>query len=162
LGKKSTIFIATGLGVRPLLARNIGPFDADNGGHSVIVLNYRFWQRHFGGDPHIIGQHSKSITLPTPSSGSCRTASHSITPPAPAMSTCRPPTLRSSPSCAPVCERASRALSLASRARAHHRALPARNRPHPDASSSRRCALANHRLRQLLNPSAGLWQHPPA
>jgi predicted permease len=46
----------TFFGVRPLLGRNIEPSDAENGGHSVIVLNYRFWQRHFGGDPHIIGQ----------------------------------------------------------------------------------------------------------
>ena len=43
-------------GVRPLLGRNIQPSDAENGGHPVIVLNYRFWQRHFGGDPHVIGQ----------------------------------------------------------------------------------------------------------
>src|ERR1041385_3715392 len=43
-------------GVRPLLGRNIQPSDAENGGHSVVVLNYRFWQRHFGGDPHVIGQ----------------------------------------------------------------------------------------------------------
>jgi predicted permease len=42
--------------VRPLLGRNIEPYDAENGGHSVVVLNYHFWQRHFGGDPHIIGQ----------------------------------------------------------------------------------------------------------
>ena len=28
----------------------------ENGGHSVVVLNYRFWQRHFGGDPHVIGR----------------------------------------------------------------------------------------------------------
>jgi MacB-like periplasmic core domain len=46
----------TFLGVRPLLGRNIEPSDAENGGHSVVVLNYRFWQRHFGGDPHIIGR----------------------------------------------------------------------------------------------------------
>jgi predicted permease len=46
----------TFFGVRPLLGRNIEPYDAENGGHSVVVLNYRFWQRHFGGDPHIIGQ----------------------------------------------------------------------------------------------------------
>jgi predicted permease len=46
----------TFFGVRPLLGRNIEPSDAENGGHSVVVLNYRFWQRHFGGDPHIIGQ----------------------------------------------------------------------------------------------------------
>jgi predicted permease len=43
-------------GVRPLLGRNIEPSDADNGGHSVVVLNYRFWRRHFGGDSHVIGQ----------------------------------------------------------------------------------------------------------
>jgi predicted permease len=46
----------TFFGVRPLLGRNIEPSDAENGGHSVIVLNYRFWQRHFGGDRHVIGQ----------------------------------------------------------------------------------------------------------
>jgi len=41
-------------GVRPILGRNIEPSDAENGGHSVVVLNYRFWQRHFLGDPHVI------------------------------------------------------------------------------------------------------------
>ncbi len=44
----------TFFGVRPLLGRNIEPSDAENGGHSVVVLNYRFWQRHFGGDPHVL------------------------------------------------------------------------------------------------------------
>ena len=43
-------------GVRPLLGRNIEPSDAENGGRSIVVLNYRFWQRHFGGDPHVIGR----------------------------------------------------------------------------------------------------------
>jgi predicted permease len=46
----------TFFGVRPLLGRNIEPSDAENGGHSVVVLNYRFWKRHFGGDPHVIGR----------------------------------------------------------------------------------------------------------
>jgi predicted permease len=46
----------TFFGVRPLLGRNIEPSDAENGGHSVVVLNYRFWQRYFGGDPHIVGK----------------------------------------------------------------------------------------------------------
>jgi predicted permease len=46
----------TFFGVRPLLGRNIEPSDAENGGQSVVVLNYRFWQRHFGGDPHVIGR----------------------------------------------------------------------------------------------------------
>jgi predicted permease len=41
------------LGVRPLFGRMIEPFDA---GHAVVVLNYRFWQRRFGGDPHVIGR----------------------------------------------------------------------------------------------------------
>ncbi len=46
----------TFFGVRPVLGRNIEPSDAEKGGHSVVVLNYRFWQRHFGGDPHVIGR----------------------------------------------------------------------------------------------------------
>src|SRR5215470_6409954 len=40
-------------GVHPLFGRMIEPFDA---GHPVVVLNYRFWQRRFGGDPHVIGR----------------------------------------------------------------------------------------------------------
>src|ERR1700722_6751998 len=43
-------------GVRPLLGRNLEPSDAENGGPSVVVLNSRFWQRHFGGDLHVIGR----------------------------------------------------------------------------------------------------------
>ena len=42
--------------MHPLLGRNIEASDAENGGRSVVVLNYRFWQRHFAGDPHVIGQ----------------------------------------------------------------------------------------------------------
>jgi predicted permease len=47
---------ASFFGVPPLLGRNIEPSDAENGGHSIVVLNYRFWQHHFGGDPHVIGR----------------------------------------------------------------------------------------------------------
>ena len=43
----------TFLGVRPLFGRMIEPFDA---GQPVVVLNYRFWQRYFGGDPRVIGR----------------------------------------------------------------------------------------------------------
>src|SRR2546421_2697706 len=43
----------TFLGVRPLFGRMIEPFDV---GHPVVVLDYRFWQRYFGGDPHAIGR----------------------------------------------------------------------------------------------------------
>ena len=46
----------TFFGVRPLLGRNLESSDADNGGQSVVVLNYRFWQSYFGGDPHVIGR----------------------------------------------------------------------------------------------------------
>ncbi|KAA6462917.1 ABC transporter permease [Acidobacteria bacterium AB60] len=43
-------------GVRPLLGRNLEPSDGENGGHAVVVLNYRFWQRRFSGDPQVVGQ----------------------------------------------------------------------------------------------------------
>jgi hypothetical protein len=43
-------------GVRPLLGRDIEPSDAESGGRPVVVLNYRFWQRRFGGDSRIIGR----------------------------------------------------------------------------------------------------------
>jgi predicted permease len=46
----------TFFGMRPLLGRNIQPSDAESGGRSVVLLNYHFWQRHFGGDPHVIGR----------------------------------------------------------------------------------------------------------
>src|SRR5215831_14630334 len=46
----------TFLGVHPLLGHNIEPSDAENGGHPVVVLNYRFWRRYFGGDPRVIGR----------------------------------------------------------------------------------------------------------
>ena len=43
-------------GVRALLGRGIEPFDDQGSGQHVAVLNYRFWQRHYGGDPHLIGR----------------------------------------------------------------------------------------------------------
>jgi predicted permease len=46
----------TFFGVRPLLGRNLEPSDAQNGGQFVVVLNYRFWQSYFGGDPHVVGR----------------------------------------------------------------------------------------------------------
>ena len=53
-------------GVRSLLGRNIQASDAHGAGHSAAVLNYRFWQRHYGGDPHVIGPRSNSTTPPSP------------------------------------------------------------------------------------------------
>lgn len=46
------------LGVPPLLGRNLGPSDSPDGQEPqpVVVLHYRFWQRHFHGDPAILGK----------------------------------------------------------------------------------------------------------
>lgn len=46
------------LGVPPLLGRNLGPSDSPDGQGSqpVVMLNYKFWQRHFNGDPDAVGQ----------------------------------------------------------------------------------------------------------
>ena len=43
-------------GVGPLLGRFIQPSDAEQGGQPIVVLNYGFWQRHFHGDPSVIGR----------------------------------------------------------------------------------------------------------
>jgi predicted permease len=45
------------LGVEPLLGRAILPEDdIARGGHPVVMLSYRYWQRAFGADPHVIGR----------------------------------------------------------------------------------------------------------
>jgi predicted permease len=43
-------------GVRALLGRGIEPLDDQGSGQHVAVLNYKFWQRSYGGDPHAIGR----------------------------------------------------------------------------------------------------------
>ena len=50
------------LGLRPILGRYIMPADAPDGQdpQPVAVLSYKFWQRHYRGDPAIVG---KSIQL---------------------------------------------------------------------------------------------------
>lgn len=46
------------LGVPPLLGRNLGPSDAPDGQEPqpVVELHFRFWRRHFNGDPSVIGK----------------------------------------------------------------------------------------------------------
>ncbi len=44
------------LGVAPLLGRTITEEDGHPGAPPVFVLNYRTWQREFGGDPKILGK----------------------------------------------------------------------------------------------------------
>jgi len=57
------------LGVPALLGRNLGPSDSPDGQEPqpVVMLHYRFWQRHFNGDPTIIGKsmqlNHKSYTI---------------------------------------------------------------------------------------------------
>jgi predicted permease len=43
------------LGVPPLLGRTISKEDGSPGAPPVFVMNYRLWQREFGGDPKILG-----------------------------------------------------------------------------------------------------------
>jgi len=45
------------LGVQAMLGRSITPADDQKvGAHPVVVLSYSHWQRHFGGDPAVVGK----------------------------------------------------------------------------------------------------------
>jgi putative ABC transport system permease protein len=48
------------LGVRPLLGRVLMPEEMDPANSRVVVLDFGFWQRQFGGDPGVLG---RTITL---------------------------------------------------------------------------------------------------
>lgn len=50
----------SGLGVRPILGREITPADEELGAPPVVVLSYRYWQNRLGGDPSVVG---KAITI---------------------------------------------------------------------------------------------------
>lgn len=43
------------LGVDPLVGRSIGPADAEPAAPPVFAMNYRVWQKHFNGDPKVVG-----------------------------------------------------------------------------------------------------------
>jgi putative ABC transport system permease protein len=43
------------MGVPALIGRTPTAQDAQPGAEPVVVLGYRFWQRQFGGDPHVLG-----------------------------------------------------------------------------------------------------------
>lgn len=44
------------LGVRPLMGRDFSPDEEQLGREQVLILGYGLWQRHYGGDPGIVGQ----------------------------------------------------------------------------------------------------------
>src|SRR3954469_11499939 len=44
------------LGVRPMLGRNFTPEEDRPNAPQVVILGYTLWQRHFGGDPSVVGR----------------------------------------------------------------------------------------------------------
>ncbi len=44
------------LGVKPILGRTFVDADDQMGANPVIVLSYKYWQEHRGGDPNIVGK----------------------------------------------------------------------------------------------------------
>ena len=44
------------LGTQPLLGRGFARADEEPGAPLLVVIGFDFWQRHFGGDPNVIGQ----------------------------------------------------------------------------------------------------------
>ena len=57
-GSYVTSNMFTFMGVPPALGRGLLPSDAIDGQEPqpVVVLGYKFWQRHFNSDPHVVGQ----------------------------------------------------------------------------------------------------------
>ena len=51
------------MGVPPALGRGLMPSDAIDGQEPqpVVVLGYKFWQRHFNGDPAVLGQNLQLV-----------------------------------------------------------------------------------------------------
>src|SRR5207249_8177129 len=47
-------------GVRPLIGRTFLPDEGRPGNDDVLVASYGLWQRHFGGDPDLVG---RTVTL---------------------------------------------------------------------------------------------------
>lgn len=46
------------LGVQPLYGRLFAPREEEVGAEPVVLLSYRYWMDHFGGDPQVIGSTS--------------------------------------------------------------------------------------------------------
>ncbi|HEU5452742.1 MAG TPA: ABC transporter permease, partial [Terriglobales bacterium] len=52
------------LGVQPLLGRMLGPSDDKPSAPAVMVLQYRYWQRAFGGSPSVLGRTVRLNNIP--------------------------------------------------------------------------------------------------
>lgn len=54
------------MGVRPALGRGLLPSDAVDGQEPqpVVVLSYKFWQRHFAADPSVVGKTLQLVRKP--------------------------------------------------------------------------------------------------
>jgi putative ABC transport system permease protein len=55
-GSYASASIFPTLGTRPLMGRTLLPEDDQKEGNRVVVLGHGLWQRHFGGDPDVLGQ----------------------------------------------------------------------------------------------------------
>src|SRR5437870_950820 len=44
------------LGARPIRGRTFLPEEYQAGGSNVVVIGYKWWQSHFGGDPNMVGR----------------------------------------------------------------------------------------------------------
>lgn len=51
--------------VPPYLGRPLGPADEIPGAPDIAVIGYDLWQRHFGGDPRIVGRDVRLAGVPT-------------------------------------------------------------------------------------------------
>jgi putative ABC transport system permease protein len=52
------------LGIAPLLGRTFTPEEDQRGRAKVVILSHGVWQRHFGGDPQIIGRNVTFFNSP--------------------------------------------------------------------------------------------------
>jgi len=59
-GMRATSNLFSLLGVKPFLGRAFAPEEDQPGRNPTVILDYGFWQRHFGSSPDVIG---KNITL---------------------------------------------------------------------------------------------------
>lgn len=55
-GAAVTSEVLSTLGVAPILGRWMAPGENEPNSSSVVVLSHAFWQRHYGGDPSVLGR----------------------------------------------------------------------------------------------------------